>query len=126
VTYPGTLSLSRAHLNHLADLLRGHRARIGSRWRKLAPGRQALLVLAHLRNCEYEVVPFWHGGLTRCATGRVALSPNCRPSWSERCLTTPDRCTRVPIGALHRHRHSSDHVPGPASAITTDVDRRAA
>jgi hypothetical protein len=50
VTYPGTLSLSRAHLTHLADLLRGHRARIGSRWRKLAPGRQALLVLAHLRN----------------------------------------------------------------------------
>jgi hypothetical protein len=50
VTYPGTLSLSRTHLTHLADLLRGHRARIGSRWCKLAPGRQALLVLAHLRN----------------------------------------------------------------------------
>jgi hypothetical protein len=50
VTYPGTLSLSRAHLTRLADLLRGHRARIGSRWRRLAPGRQALLVLAHLRN----------------------------------------------------------------------------
>ncbi|BCB86995.1 transposase family protein [Phytohabitans suffuscus] len=50
MTYPGTLSLSRAHLTHLADLLRGHRARIGSRWRKLTPGRQALLVLAHLRN----------------------------------------------------------------------------
>jgi Helix-turn-helix of DDE superfamily endonuclease/Transposase DDE domain len=42
--------LSRAHLTHVADLLCGHRARIGSRWRKLAPGRQALLVLAHLRN----------------------------------------------------------------------------
>jgi len=28
VTYPGTLSLSRAHLTHLADLLRGHRASI--------------------------------------------------------------------------------------------------
>jgi hypothetical protein len=32
-----------------------------------------LPVLAHLRNCEYEVVPFWHEGLTRCATGRVAF-----------------------------------------------------
>jgi hypothetical protein len=42
--------LSRAHLTHLADLLRGHRARIGTRWRKVTPGRQALLVLAHLRN----------------------------------------------------------------------------
>ncbi|MDQ7909470.1 transposase family protein [Phytohabitans sp. ZYX-F-186] len=50
VTYPGTLSLSRAHLTHLADLIRGHRVRIGSRWRGLTPGRQALLVLAHLRN----------------------------------------------------------------------------
>ena len=50
MTYPGTLSLSRAHLTHLADLLRGRRAQMGTRWRKLAPGRQALLVLAHLRN----------------------------------------------------------------------------
>jgi hypothetical protein len=50
VTYPGTLSLSRAHLTRLADLLRAHRAAIGSRWRKLSAGRQALLVLVHLRN----------------------------------------------------------------------------
>lgn len=50
MTYPGTISLSSAHLTHLADLLRAHRAAIGSRWRRLAPGRQALLVLAHLRN----------------------------------------------------------------------------
>jgi hypothetical protein len=34
VTYPGTISLSTAHLTHLSDLLRGHRAAIGSRWRK--------------------------------------------------------------------------------------------
>jgi hypothetical protein len=50
VTYPGTIALSTAHLTHLADLLRAHRARIGSRWRKLSAGQQALLVLAHLRN----------------------------------------------------------------------------
>ncbi|MFD8724373.1 transposase family protein, partial [Streptomyces sp. NPDC059629] len=30
--------------------LREHRRRIGSRWRRLSVGRQALLVLAHLRN----------------------------------------------------------------------------
>jgi hypothetical protein len=35
---------------YLADLLRAHRQRIGSRWRRLDTGRQALLVLAHLRN----------------------------------------------------------------------------
>jgi hypothetical protein len=50
VTYPGTISLSTAHLTHLSDLLRSHRSRIGSRWRKLTAGQQALLVLAHLRN----------------------------------------------------------------------------
>ena len=50
MTYPGTLSLSRAQLTRLADLLYGHRTRIGSRWRRLSPGRQALLVLAQLRN----------------------------------------------------------------------------
>jgi hypothetical protein len=50
VTYPGTISLSTAHLTHLSDLLRGHRSRIGSRWRKLTAGQQALLALAHLRN----------------------------------------------------------------------------
>ncbi|WBB82118.1 transposase family protein [Micromonospora sp. WMMD882] len=34
----------------LSDLIRVHRAQRGSRWRRLNPGRQALLVLAHLRN----------------------------------------------------------------------------
>jgi hypothetical protein len=50
VTYPGTITLSTAHLTHLARLLRAHRAAIGSRWRKLTADQQALLVLAHLRN----------------------------------------------------------------------------
>jgi Helix-turn-helix of DDE superfamily endonuclease len=31
-------------------LLTAHRKAIGCRWRRLSPGRQALLVLAHLRN----------------------------------------------------------------------------
>jgi hypothetical protein len=50
VTYPGTLAVSTAHLNRVADLLRQHRNRIKSPWRRLSCGRQALLVLAHLRN----------------------------------------------------------------------------
>jgi hypothetical protein len=36
----------------VADLIRRHRRRVGSRWRRLPPGRQALLVLAHLRRNE--------------------------------------------------------------------------
>jgi hypothetical protein len=50
LTYPGTLALSSAHLTHLAGLIHSHRKAIGSRWRRLSPGRQALLALAHLRN----------------------------------------------------------------------------
>jgi hypothetical protein len=37
-------------LTFVADLIRAHLKAIGSRWRKLPPGRQALLVLAHLRH----------------------------------------------------------------------------
>lgn len=50
VAYPSTLSLSTRSLTWLADLIRGHRGVIGSRWRRLDPGRQALLALAWLRN----------------------------------------------------------------------------
>jgi len=38
--------LSRATLTYLAGVVRRHRKKIGSCWRKLNPGRQALLVLA--------------------------------------------------------------------------------
>jgi hypothetical protein len=48
--YRAAVPLSRRTLTHLADLIRRHRTASGSRWRRLTPGRQALLVLAHLRN----------------------------------------------------------------------------
>ena len=44
------LPLSRQTLDYTAEIIRRHRKRIGSCWRKLNPGRQALLVLAYLRN----------------------------------------------------------------------------
>ncbi len=47
---PATISLSSRTLHHLADLIRGHRQQRESRWRRLNPGRQALLALAYLRN----------------------------------------------------------------------------
>ncbi|MET8747520.1 transposase family protein [Streptomyces sp. NPDC004728] len=49
LVYPSAIDLSSRTLQRLAGLLAGHRCRIGSRWRRLACGRQALLVLAHLR-----------------------------------------------------------------------------
>lgn len=49
LVYPSGIDLSGRTLRHLSGLLTGHCRRIGSRWRRLTCGRQALLVLAHLR-----------------------------------------------------------------------------
>jgi len=46
------LPLSCKTLNYAAGIIRRHRKSIGSRWRKLNPGQQALLVLAYLRKGE--------------------------------------------------------------------------
>ena len=50
--YRAALPLSSRTLNYAAGIIRRHRASIGSLWRKLSPGRQALLVLAYLRKGE--------------------------------------------------------------------------
>ena len=50
--YPAALPLSRQTLNYAAGVIRRHRRSISSRWRKLTPGSQALLVLAYLRKGE--------------------------------------------------------------------------
>jgi hypothetical protein len=50
--YRAALPLSRPTLDYLAGVVRRHRRKIGSCWRKLNCGQQALLVLVHLRNGE--------------------------------------------------------------------------
>jgi hypothetical protein len=50
--YRAALPLSRKTLTFVAGLIRRHRIWIGSLWRKLNPGQQALLVLAYLRKGE--------------------------------------------------------------------------
>jgi DDE superfamily endonuclease/Helix-turn-helix of DDE superfamily endonuclease len=47
--YRAALPLSSRTLTYVAQIIRRHRAAIGSPWRKLNPGQQALLVLAYLR-----------------------------------------------------------------------------
>src|ERR1035438_5301929 len=44
--------MSPPALTYVAGVIRRHRQKIGSCWRKLNPGRQALLVLAYLRTGE--------------------------------------------------------------------------
>ena len=50
--YRAALPLSRQTLTFVSGIIRRHRKAIGSRWRKLNPGQQALLVLAYLRKGE--------------------------------------------------------------------------
>ena len=50
--YRAALPLSRKTLDFVARIIRRHRKSIGSLWRKLNPGQQALLVLAYLRKGE--------------------------------------------------------------------------
>jgi hypothetical protein len=50
LVYQCALPLSHQTLTFVADLLRGHLKKIGSRWRKLPPGKIALIVLATLRH----------------------------------------------------------------------------
>ena len=55
LSYRAALPFSRQPLTYVAGILRRHRKAIGSCWRKLNPGRQALLVLAYLRKGDLFV-----------------------------------------------------------------------
>ena len=50
--YRAAVDLSRSTLNYVAGVIRRHRKAIGSAWRLLNPGQQALLVLVYLRKGE--------------------------------------------------------------------------
>ncbi len=51
-SYPAGMTVSNRSLIMLADALRQRRAVLGTKWRRLPVGRQALLVVAHLRKGE--------------------------------------------------------------------------
>lgn len=52
MSYPSGMTVSSRALIMLTDRLRQHRNAIGTRWRRLDTGRQALPVVAHLRKGE--------------------------------------------------------------------------
>jgi hypothetical protein len=52
LSYPSGMTVSTRALIMLTDALRAHRTTLGTRWRRLNPGRQAMLVVAHLRKGE--------------------------------------------------------------------------
>ncbi|MEU7481182.1 transposase family protein [Lentzea sp. NPDC042327] len=50
--YRAALPLSHRTLRYVSSLIRARRRELGSRWRRLDPAQQALLVLVHLRKGE--------------------------------------------------------------------------
>ncbi len=50
LVYPSGVDVSSSARRFLSAILRRRRRELGTRWRRLSPGRQALLTLAHLRN----------------------------------------------------------------------------
>ena len=50
LVYPSGVNVSSSALRFLAAGLRKYRHTLGTQWRRLSAGRQALLALAHLRN----------------------------------------------------------------------------
>ena len=79
--YRAALPLSCKTLNYAAGIIRRHRKSIGSRWRKLNPGQQALLVLAYLRKGETfaELAAGFTVGTTRPGGTWKRSSPCSRP-----------------------------------------------
>jgi len=70
--YPAALPLSSRTLNYVSGIIRGHRKQIGSSWRALNPGQQALLVLVYLHKGEpYAPVGAGFGVSTTTAWRRV-------------------------------------------------------
>jgi len=49
---PSAMSVSTKALTFVSDALRANRRQLGTRWRRLSAGEQALMVLAHLRKGE--------------------------------------------------------------------------
>jgi hypothetical protein len=50
LSYPAAIPAAHSHAERLADLIRRRRRELRGRWRRLNPGAEALLVLAHLGN----------------------------------------------------------------------------
>ena len=77
--YPAALPLSAQTMTYVAAVIRRHRKKIGSRWRKLNPGRQALLVLAYLRKGEtFADLAAGFGIGDRPHSVRRHCGPHCR------------------------------------------------
>ncbi len=79
LVYPSGVDVSSSALRFLTARLREHRRVLGTRWRRLSTGRQALLALAHLPNGQpYAQLAADSGSAPPPST---ATSPRPSGSW---------------------------------------------
>lgn len=110
LVYPSGVDVSSSALRFLTQQLRRHRRDIGSRWRRLSAGRQALLTLAHLRvGHTYAQLAAGFGVGTTTAYRYVTEAVHPRPQPHRRCADrvgeagyargrTPRGLPRTPLG----------------------------
>ena len=84
--YRAALPLSHQTLTFVSGLVRTHRREIGSVWRALTPGQQALLVLVYLRKGEpFAEVGAGFGVSTTTCWRYVNEPSNCWPNGHRSC-----------------------------------------
>ncbi len=130
---PAGLSVSNHALNRLATALRHSRNQLGTRWRRLTVGRQALLVIAHLRKARPTPTSLPGSGSARPPRSATSAKPSTPAADPPRLLDRPRRSCPSSRGTLIRLQ--VDHLPGDrdpkpvwlwTSTTTTaaaDVDR---
>ncbi|GGU57755.1 IS5 family transposase [Streptomyces daghestanicus] len=122
LVYPSGVDVSSSALRFLSAKLRRRRQELGTRWRRLSAGRQALLTLAHLRNGHpYAQLAAGFGiGTTtayRYITEAVEVLAALAPTLAEAVRTASSKAfvlldgTLLPIGriAADRPYYSEKH-----------------
>ncbi|GGU80076.1 hypothetical protein GCM10010275_13470 [Streptomyces litmocidini] len=102
---PSSIDLSSRTLRYLAGRLTSRRQEIGTRWRRLTPGRQALPALAHLRcgdTCARLAAGFGIGIATafRCIRQAVDVLAALAPSPAEAMKTIRAKAFVILDGTL--------------------------
>jgi hypothetical protein len=114
--YRVTLPLSSQTLAYTAGVIRRHRRQIGSCWRKLGPGQQALLVLAYLRKGEaFADLAAGFGVGTATAWRYVTETVALLAAWSPKL--------RKALAAVKKARHAYVVIDGtliPIDRVAAD------
>ncbi|MGC0407541.1 hypothetical protein RKD31_000784 [Streptomyces sp. SAI-163] len=102
---PSGVDVSGSALRFLSAKLRRHRRELGTHWRRLSPGRQALLTLARLRNGHSYArlaAGFGIGTTTayRYITEAVDLLVSLAPTLAEAARTASTKAFTLLDGAL--------------------------